>query len=82
MPVWLRVFLLINVVQDFAIGFGLIAPAHIVVPLKGLTPLNARFIAALYLGGGVTILLAALSAARWTRGSRCTRSASSRCWSS
>jgi hypothetical protein len=60
MPVWLRVFLLINVVQDFAIGYGLIAPAHIVVPLKGLTPLNARFIAALYLGGGVTILLAAL----------------------
>lgn len=60
MPVWLRVFLLINVVQDLAIGFGLIAPARIVVPLKGLTPLNARFIAALYLGGGITILLAAL----------------------
>ena len=62
MPVWLRVFLLINVVQDLAIGVsGFLTPLHIVIPLKGLTPLNARFIAALYLGGGVTILLAALA---------------------
>ena len=29
------------------------------IPLKGLSPLNARFIAALYLGGGVVILIVA-----------------------
>ena len=59
-PRWLQVFFLLNVVQDFAIGLtGLFAPGHIVIPLKGLTPLNARFIAALYLGGGVVILIVA-----------------------
>ncbi len=57
-PRWLAVFFLLNVVQDFAIGIsGLVAPEHIVIPLKGLSPLNARFIAALYLGGGLVILL-------------------------
>ena len=61
-PRWLRVFFLLNVVQDFAIGFtGMLAPEHIVIPLKGLSPLNARFIAALYLGGGVVILLVAFA---------------------
>lgn len=29
------------------------------IPLKGLSPFNARFIAALYLGGGVIILIVA-----------------------
>lgn len=59
-PRWLQAFLLLNVVQDFAIGVsGLLSPTHIVIPLKELTPLNARFIAALYLGGGVVILLSA-----------------------
>jgi hypothetical protein len=60
LPRWLQVFFLLNVVQDFAIGFtGLLVPADIVIPLKGLSPLNARFIAALYLGGGVVILIVA-----------------------
>ena len=60
-PRWLRVFLLVNVAQDFAIGFsGLVSPRNIVIPLKGLSPLNARFIAGLYLGGGVIILIVAL----------------------
>jgi hypothetical protein len=60
LPRWLRVFFLLNVLQDFAIGItGLLAPEHIVIPLKGLSPLNARFIAALYLGGGVVILIVA-----------------------
>ena len=60
LPRWLRAFFLLNVIQDFAIGFtGLLAPEHIVIPLKGLSPLNARFIAALYLGGGVVILIVA-----------------------
>jgi hypothetical protein len=37
----------------------MLVPADIVIPLKGLSPLNARFIAALYLGGGVVILIVA-----------------------
>jgi len=61
-PWWLRLFLLINVVQDAAIGLsGWVSPGQIVIPLKGLTPLNARFIASLYLAGGVVILAAALA---------------------
>lgn len=60
-PWWLRAFLLVNVVQDFAIGvIGLLSPANSRLPLKDLTPLNARFICALYFGGGTVILLAAL----------------------
>ena len=60
-PWWLRAFLLVNVVQDFGLGIsGLLFPRHILIPLKGLTPLNARFVGSLYLGGGIVILLAAL----------------------
>jgi hypothetical protein len=55
------VFLLINVVQDFGLGLsGLLFPRHILIPLKGLTPLNARFVGSLYIGGGIVILSAAL----------------------
>jgi hypothetical protein len=61
MPWWFRAFLLVNVVQDLAVGItGLRGPEHILVPLEGLTPLNSRFIAALYLAGGLAILVAAL----------------------
>jgi hypothetical protein len=60
-PWWLRAFLLVNVVQDVGLGIsGLLSPRHILIPLKGLTPLNARFVGSLYLGGGIVILLAAL----------------------
>jgi hypothetical protein len=60
-PWWLRVFLLVNVVQDVGLGLsGLLVPEHFLIPLKGLTPLNARFVGSLYLGGGVVILCAAL----------------------
>jgi hypothetical protein len=60
-PVWLRLFLLVNVVQDVAIGLsGWLSPTDSLLPLKGLTPLNGRFIASLYLAGGVVILIAAL----------------------
>jgi hypothetical protein len=60
-PWLLRVFLLVNVVQDFGLGIsGLVFPRHILIPLKGLTPLNARFVGSLYLGGGIVILCAAL----------------------
>ncbi|MGB9377216.1 MAG: hypothetical protein WCB04_06845 [Mycobacteriales bacterium] len=62
LPWWLRLFLLVNVVQDFGIAAtGLLFPGHIAIPLASLTPLNARFIASLYLGGGVVILLAAFA---------------------
>ena len=58
-PWWLRVFFLVNVAQDFAIGIsGALSPARALIPLKGLSPLNTRFVSALYLGGGVVILLA------------------------
>jgi len=61
-PWWLRLFFVINVVQDAGIGLsGWVSPEHIVIPLKGLTPLNARFVASLYLGGGVVIVAAALA---------------------
>ncbi len=54
-------FLLVNVVQDFGLGLsGLLFPAHILIPLKGVSPLNARFVGSLYLGGGIVILCAAL----------------------
>jgi hypothetical protein len=60
-PWWLRAFLLVNVVQDFGLGLsGLLFPEHFLIPLKGLTPLNARFVGSLYLAGGVVILCAAL----------------------
>jgi hypothetical protein len=60
-PWWLRAFLLVNVVQDFGLGLsGLLVPAHILIPLKGLSPLNARFVGSLYLSGGIVILCAAL----------------------
>lgn len=57
---WLRVSFVVNVVQDFGLGLsGLLFPEHFLLPLQGLTPLNARFVGALYLGGGVVILCAA-----------------------
>ena len=47
-PAWLRIFFLVNVLQDLALGSGLIRPESIPFPLA-VTPLNARFIGALYL---------------------------------
>jgi hypothetical protein len=61
MPAWIRVFLVLNVVQDLAIGLsGLLFGDRILLPLADVTPLNARFIAALYLAGGVGIGATAL----------------------
>ena len=61
MPRWLRVFLLLNVVQDLVIALsGLALGGRIVLPLQHVTPLNARFIASLYLAGGVGVALSAL----------------------
>jgi len=41
----------------------LIAPAEMQIPLR-ITPLNTRFVAALYVAGGIGVLLAALSRRR------------------
>ena len=59
-----RAYLLFAAVQGFGIGLtGLIAPSEMQIPLR-LTPLNDRFVAALYVAGGVGVLLAAVSPRR------------------
>jgi hypothetical protein len=59
MPRWLRVFLVVNVVEDLATGLsGLVGGTRILAPLH-VSPLNARFIGALYLGGAVGVGLGA-----------------------
>jgi hypothetical protein len=61
---WIRAYLLFAAVQGFGIGLtGMIVPAEMQIPLR-ITPLNTRFVAALYLGGGIGVLLAALSRRR------------------
>jgi hypothetical protein len=64
MPWWLRGYLLFAAVQGFGIGLtGLIAPSEMQIPLR-ITPLNTRFVAALYIAGGIGVLLAALTRRR------------------
>jgi hypothetical protein len=60
--VWaVRAYLVFAAVQGFGIGLtGLFVPEQMQIPLR-LTPLNARFVAALYVAGGVGVLLAAAS---------------------
>src|SRR5262249_3205509 len=61
---WVRGYLLFAAVQGFGIGLtGLLVPAEMQIPLR-ITPLNARFVAALYVAGGIGVLLAALSRRR------------------
>jgi hypothetical protein len=61
---WIRAYLVFAAVQGFGIGLtGLFAPAEMQIPLR-ITPLNSRFVAALYLGGGIGVLLAALARRR------------------
>ncbi len=61
---WIRGYLLFAAVQGFGIGLtGLIAPAEMQIPLR-ITPLNARFVAALYVAGGIGVLLAAVTRRR------------------
>src|SRR5438094_6630673 len=56
---WIRGYLLFAVVQGFGIGLtGLLVPSEMQIPLR-LSPLNARFVAALYLAGALGVLLAA-----------------------
>jgi hypothetical protein len=59
MPRWLRVFLVVNVVEDLATGLsGLVGGTRILIPLH-VSPLNARFIGALYVAGAVGVGLGA-----------------------
>lgn len=59
-PWWLRVYLLIGAFQAGALGVtGLLSPAAIQVPLR-MSPLNARFVAALYLTSALAIFIPAL----------------------
>jgi len=58
-PLWLRVFFVLNVLQDVALAGGLVVPESIPFPLT-VTPLNARFIGALYLASAIGIILSAI----------------------
>jgi hypothetical protein len=61
---WIRAYLAFAAVQGFGIGLtGLLSPADIEIPLR-ITPLNARFVAALYVAGGVGVLWGAFSQRR------------------
>lgn len=58
-PIWLRALFLINVVLLAPQGIGLFSPGSTPFPVA-VTPLNARFIGALYLAGAVGMILSAL----------------------
>jgi hypothetical protein len=61
---WLRGYLLFAAVQGLGIGLtGLVAPPEMQIPLR-ITPLNARFVAALYVAGGVGVLLSVFARRR------------------
>jgi hypothetical protein len=60
LPWWVRAYLLIGTAQGMVLGVtGLLAPAELQVPLR-VTPLNARFVAALYTAAALGLLLSAL----------------------
>jgi len=61
---WIRAYLAFAAVQGFGIGLtGLLSPADMQILLR-ITPLNARFVAALYVAGGVGVLWGAFSQRR------------------
>jgi hypothetical protein len=61
---WLRAYLGFAAVQGFGIGLtGLFIPAEMQIPLR-ISPLNARFVAALYVAGAVGVLWAAFARKR------------------
>jgi hypothetical protein len=54
---WIRAFLISSAIRGLILGVtGLVAPAQIQIPLQ-LTPLNAGFVAALYLAGTIGLIL-------------------------
>jgi hypothetical protein len=59
-----RAYLVFAAVQGFGIGLtGLLVPSEMQIPLS-LTPLNARFVASLYVAGAIGVVLAAASPRR------------------
>ena len=57
----MRACLLFAAVQGFGIGLtGIFVPSEMHIPLR-ITPVNARFLAALYIAGGIGVLLAAVA---------------------
>jgi hypothetical protein len=58
-PIWLRALFLINVILLAPQGIGFFSPTNIPFPVA-VTPLNARFIGALYLAAAVGMILSAL----------------------
>ena len=58
---WVRAYLIFAAFQGLGLGVtGLVSPDDIQVPLR-MSPLNERFVAALYFAGGVGVLAAAFS---------------------
>jgi hypothetical protein len=63
-PWWVRAYLLFGAYQGIVLGgTGLLSPDNIQIPLR-VSPLNERFVGALYLAGGIAALLAAFSRRR------------------
>jgi hypothetical protein len=64
MPWWVRAYLVFGAAQGLGIGLtGLLLPPEMQIPLR-ISPLNARFVAALYIAGGVGVLWAAFARRR------------------
>src|SRR5215216_5694324 len=64
MPWWIRAYLGFAAVQGIGIGLtGLLVPPEMQIPLR-ISPLNTRFVAALYIAGGVGVLWAAFARQR------------------
>jgi hypothetical protein len=65
-PWWLRAYLVFGAFQGIALGLtGFVVPEEIQIPYQ-MSPLNARFIGALYLSAGLGVLLAACVRRRGT----------------
>jgi len=63
-PWWLRAYLLFGALQGLALGLtGFFLPEEIQIPYQ-MSPLNARFVAALYLAPSVGVLLSAFARRR------------------
>jgi hypothetical protein len=58
-PIWLRALFLINVALLAPQGIGFFSPSNIPFPVS-VTPLNARFIGALYLAAAIGMVLSAV----------------------
>src|SRR5205823_7783837 len=63
-PWWVRAYLLLGAFQGVGIGLtGFFDPGGIQIPFQ-MSPLNARFVGALYLASGIGVLAAAFSRRR------------------